>query len=295
MPVTRSALASRAASRGQGRAGTDQGGDLLGQALQPAHPLALAAELRMEGDVIQQRHARFQPCLAVEIPEVPRVGEAGAQHTLVAGDRGGAAVGRLDIGDEAEIGRRRTVGVAEREVALVDAHGDLHDLGRQVHVGSVDAAEQRHRPLDQPGHLVEQAGVVHHLDLRSARQAPDIPSMMMRLRSSASTSTCRSRSFAAQSAPEATANAPGAWKRWPSVRLAAASPCPSSSPSRRSNGTTAPSSRQTMRRSGRTQTKLLLPPQRIDFGQGKRRSSGGTAAAITDRAGAASVTLSRTQ
>ncbi len=30
-----------------------------------------------------------------------------------------------------------------------------------------------------------------------------------------------------------------------------------------------------MRRSGRTQTKLLVPPQRIDFGQGKRRSSGG--------------------
>ena len=32
-----------------------------------------------------------------------------------------------------------------------------------------------------------------------------------------------------------------------------------------------------MRRSGRTQVKLLVPPQRIDFGQGKRRSSGGIA------------------
>ena len=43
---------------------------------------------------------------------------------------------------------------------------------------------------------------------------------------------------AAQSAQDVTANAPGARKRWPSVRSAAASPCPSSSPSRRSNGTT---------------------------------------------------------
>ena len=36
-----------------------------------------------------------------------------------------------------------------------------------------------------------------------------------------------------------------------------------------------------MRRSGRTQTKLLAPPQRIDLGQGKRRSSGGIAPAIS--------------
>ena len=108
--------------------------------------------------------------------------------------------------------------------------------------------------------------------------APRCPSLITRLRSSASTSTRRSRSFAAQSSPEATANAPGAWKRWPSVRLDDVSPWPSSAPSRRSNGTTAPSSRQTMRRSGRTQVKSLPLPQRIDFGHGKRRSSGGSVA-----------------
>ena len=36
-----------------------------------------------------------------------------------------------------------------------------------------------------------------------------------------------------------------------------------------------------MRRSGRTQVKALPAPQRIDFGQGKRRSSGGTALATS--------------
>ena len=92
---------------------------------------------------------------------------------------------------------------------------------------------------------------------------------MTRLRSAASTRTRRSRRLSAQSAQEVTAKAPGARKRWPSVRSADASPCPSSSPSRRSNGTTAPSSRQTMRRSGRTQVKLLraAPAHRLRPGE----------------------------
>ena len=48
----------------QSRAGADQRGDLLRQAFQPAHPLALGTEFGVEGDVVQQRHARFQaaPC-----------------------------------------------------------------------------------------------------------------------------------------------------------------------------------------------------------------------------------------
>ena len=50
-----------------------------------------------------------------------------------------------------------------------------------------------------------------------------------------------------------------------------------------------------MRRSGRTQVKLLVPPQRIDFGQGKRRSNGGNAPAISVAAGIASAAFSSTQ
>ncbi len=50
-----------------------------------------------------------------------------------------------------------------------------------------------------------------------------------------------------------------------------------------------------MRRNGRTQTKLLDPPQRIDFGQGKRRSRGGIAAAIRDTAGTAADDFANTQ
>ena len=162
MPVTRSALASSAARSASAGAGVDLRGDVLGQAPQPPHPVALAAQLGVEGDMLQPRHAGFQPRLAVQVPEMPRVGEAGAQHAFVAGDDGGAAVRRLDVGDEGEPGRGAAVGGAQREIALVDPHGDLHDLRRQVHVFVGDAPEQGDRPFHQAGDLVEQAGIVHH-------------------------------------------------------------------------------------------------------------------------------------
>ena len=65
---------------------------------------------------------------------------------------------------------------------------------------------------------------------------------------------------------------------WPSVVSADISPCASSAPSASAKRTTSPSSRQRMRRNGRTQAKPLSP-QRMDFGQGKARSSGGSSRA----------------
>ncbi len=122
-----------------------------------------------------------------------------------------------------------------------------------------------------------------------------IPSAMIARRSAASAITKRVRSASCQSSTDATATAPGARKRCPSVRSDEASPWPSSSPSRRSNATTARSSRQTMRRSGRTQVNWLVPPQRIDFGHGKRRSNVGIVCAIRRVAGIAGADFSSTQ
>ena len=102
-----------------------------------------------------------------------RIGEAGTQHALVSGDRGGAAIRRIDIGHEAEIWGGRTIGVAEREVALVHPHRDLSHLGRQVHEGVVDAPQQWDRPFDQSRHLVQQAGIVHQRDLSRHPQLGD--------------------------------------------------------------------------------------------------------------------------
>ena len=92
---------------------------------------------------------------------MPRVGEAGAQHALIAGDDEGATVLGRDVGHEGEPGRGFVVWGAQGEVALVDAHGDLHDLARQIHMLVGNAAEQRHRAFDQTRDFIHQAGIVH--------------------------------------------------------------------------------------------------------------------------------------
>ena len=63
--------------------------------------------------------------------------------------------------------------VARGEVALVDAHRDLPDLGRQIHVLVGDAAGQRDRPFDEAGDLIQQAGIVDDGDGFLRRDARD--------------------------------------------------------------------------------------------------------------------------
>ena len=89
------------------------------------------------------------------------IGEAGAEHAFVAGDDDRAVVVGLDVGDEGEPGRGSAVRRPQREIALVDPHGDLHDLGRQVHVLVGDAAEMRDGPFHQAGDFLEQARIIH--------------------------------------------------------------------------------------------------------------------------------------
>ena len=86
---------------------------------------------------------------------MPSVGEARAQHPLVAGDDGGSAVLGRDIRHEREPWGRYALGRAQREVALVHTHRHLHDFGGQIHVLGGDAAEQRDGALDQPGDFVD--------------------------------------------------------------------------------------------------------------------------------------------
>src|SRR5207248_2136600 len=100
-------------------AGMDVRGDDFRKARESADSVALAAELRVEGDVFEQWHAAFQAGAAIEIPEMPRVSKAGAQHALVASSNGRAAILRVDIGDEGEPRRDLARRVAEREIALV--------------------------------------------------------------------------------------------------------------------------------------------------------------------------------
>ena len=84
--------------------GADVRGDDCGETFQPDDPVALRAELGLEGDMRQRGHPAFQPPLAVEVPEMPRIREPGAQHPFVAGDDSGAAVLGRDVGHEGEPG-----------------------------------------------------------------------------------------------------------------------------------------------------------------------------------------------
>ena len=58
------------------------------------------AEPGMKRDLIQLRHAVLQPCLAIQVPEMPCIRETGPQHALIAGDDRCAAILRLYVRDE---------------------------------------------------------------------------------------------------------------------------------------------------------------------------------------------------
>ena len=129
----------------------------------------------------------------------------------------------------------------------------------------------------------------------SAVASAVMPSRIMRARSSASSTTWRSASSALYSAKSCTLKAPGDMIRWPSVKSPLTSPCPSSAPCARVKGTTAPSSTHKIRFKGRTHTMVDVPPQRMDFGQGKARISAGRASATKARASSVRPGLDSTQ
>ncbi len=92
---------------------------------------------------------------------MPGVGEARAQHPLVAGDDGGAAIRGVNVCRERKPGGGLAGPRARGEIALVHPHGHLHDLWRQVHESIVDTAKQRHRPFHQAGHFLKQTVIRH--------------------------------------------------------------------------------------------------------------------------------------
>ncbi len=164
-------LAEAGGAGGEGRVGADEGGQVVGEGLEPFHAGGLGAELRVEHDALEGGQAVLEPGLAVEVPEMAGVAEPGAEHALVAGDDGRASVGGFDVGDEGEAVGGGAVRVAERHVALVHAHAELHDLGRQVHVGRVNVAEHGDGPFDEARDLVDEALVRHDVELRLGRKA----------------------------------------------------------------------------------------------------------------------------
>ncbi len=153
--------------------GADEGRDIPSQAREALRALILRAELGVKGDGFQRFHPALQPHPPVEIIKMPRIRKPRAQHPFIAGDDRSTLIVRRDIGDESEMRRRRAVRIAQREIALIDAHRDLADLGRKVHERSIDRPEEGDRPFDEAGHFLEQTFIGDDAQTLRLRDFPD--------------------------------------------------------------------------------------------------------------------------
>src|SRR5207247_10722820 len=86
-------------------------------------PPELAAELAMEHDFRPLRNARLEAGLQILVEEEPRILEPGPDDPLVAADDW-ARVIDADIGDDEEFRQQLPVGVEQRKILLIPAHGE---------------------------------------------------------------------------------------------------------------------------------------------------------------------------
>ncbi len=102
--------------------GGDGGVELLREeSRKPLHPLDFvvnAAELGVVDAVFQRFDPVFEADFAVLVPEKAGVGEACAQHALVAGDDRRPAIRGKVVGDKQEMRRRPAVGIKTGKILL---------------------------------------------------------------------------------------------------------------------------------------------------------------------------------
>ena len=122
------------------------------------HPVGLLghrSEPLLEHDPFERRAVVGKGPLPVGADEELRVLEAGPHHPLVPGpDRVRPAA--LDVAHGDERGPQPAVLVLDRKVALVALEGGRDHPARQVEEALLEPAGDRHRPLDEGGHLVEE-------------------------------------------------------------------------------------------------------------------------------------------
>ena len=104
------------------------------------------------------------------VAEIVAAHQAGADDAAVAGDDLLAAVLGLEVRDQQELGGELLVDVvrAQHEALLVRPDGGADHLGRHLEELLLEGPHQRHRPLDQPGDLGQNARILD--DLKPARE-----------------------------------------------------------------------------------------------------------------------------
>ena len=197
MPVTRSALASRAARSAWSGVGALDDAFLDQPARQLRDPLDLVgdgAELLVEHDPLELLRLLLERHLQVLLPEEARVGQPRGEHAPVALDDRLAAVVGVDVGDADEVRRERPSPSRMTKYFWLVRMVSSITSSRHIEKIGVERAEQRHRPFGQPGILDHQPLV---LDQRQAGVLGRLaaPSRMIASRSSWSTITWQARSF----------------------------------------------------------------------------------------------------
>ena len=151
--------------------GADQRRDLGRQPLDALDALALRAQLFVKHDLLEFRQPIFELGLQVGLVEKLRVAQPRADHALVAGDDGLAAVARFDIGGEDEfVGELSGFGIADDKAFLVVADGGADHFARDRQEFLVERSHQHDRPFDQARDLVEQHLVLDQLKALRERQ-----------------------------------------------------------------------------------------------------------------------------
>ena len=122
------------------------------------HPVGLRghrAEPLLEHDPLECRPVGRQWLLPIGADEERRVLEAGPDHPLVSGpDRLRPAA--LDVADGDEGSLQPAALVLDGEVALVALQGGRDHPARKIEEALFEPSGDRHRPLDEGGHLVEE-------------------------------------------------------------------------------------------------------------------------------------------
>ena len=144
--------------------GAHELGDLAGKHAHPLHPLILRAELLVEDDLPELRHALFKHHLAVVVEEEFGVGEPRCDHPLISGDDGLAAILSLEVRDQDEaVGE--TFAAPQREAFLMRLHRGGEHFAWHLEEALIEAPHQRHRPFGEPGILGEQRHVLDQHEL----------------------------------------------------------------------------------------------------------------------------------
>ncbi len=145
--------------------GADVRRDRRGDHAHAVHPLRLRAELVVIDDGPEPFDAVGEADLAVLVEEEAGVGQARAQHALVAlDDRRGIL--RLDVADDEEAMDESAAGVGQREIFLVLLHRQDQALLRNLEECPIEGSRVDRGPFDQRRHLVEQR--VGHQDRGAA-------------------------------------------------------------------------------------------------------------------------------